>query len=328
VNGRPVGANAAPLSYLVLNRTWKNGDTVSLHLPMAVRVRQWKTNQNAVSVDRGPLTFSLAIGEKWDRYAGTEQWPEYAVYPQTPWNYGLVLDAADPSHSFDVSQKGGPVAPNPFTHEATPIELRARVKKIPNWQADNQNVITPLQPSPVRSAEPTETVTLIPMGAARLRLTSFPVIGDGPTAREWEAPSLVQFSASHEHDSLDAMALPTDPTSSNDQTTPRFTWWDHRGTTEWVDYQFPKPTQVSSSSVYWFDDTGIGQCRVPRSWRLMYKEGGEWKPVEAAGVYGVSPNVYNSVSFTPVTTTALRLEVQLQDGFSGGILRWRTKSLR
>ena len=30
--------------------------------------------------------------------------------------------------------------------------------------------------SPVASAEPTETVTLIPMGCARLRLSAFPLI--------------------------------------------------------------------------------------------------------------------------------------------------------
>jgi hypothetical protein len=33
----------------------------------------------------------------------------------------------------------------------------------------------------------------------------------------------------------------------------------------------------------------------------------------------------NRVTFTPVTTTALRLEVQLQPKFSGGILEWRMK---
>ena len=44
------------------------------------------------------------------------------------------------------------------------------------------------------------------------------------------------------------------------------------------------------------------------------------------GTYGVKPDAYNKVTFAPVTTTALRLEVQLQDGFSGGILRWRNGS--
>jgi len=328
VNGKPVAAQAQSNSYLIVNRTWKSGDTVALHLPMAVRIRKWTTNQNAVSVDRGPITYSLAIGEKWDRYAGTAQWPEYAVYPQSAWNYGLVVNEAYPSHSFDVVQKGGAVAANPFTHETAPIELRARAKKIPNWQMDSKHVITPLQPSPIRSAEATETVSLIPMGAARLRLTSFPTIGSGPDAHNWVAPILpnIAASASQEHNSLDAMSDSSEPKSSNDQTTPRFTWWDHLGTAEWAEYDFPKAKTLSSASVYWFDDTGGGQCRVPQSWRLTYKDGDTWKPVEATGPYGVAPDTYNKVTFTPVTTTALRVEVQLQNGFSGGILRWRVGS--
>jgi len=40
----------------------------------------------------------------------------------------------------------------------------------------------------VKSDEPVEEVTLIPMGAARLRVTMFPVIGAGPDAKIWQAP--------------------------------------------------------------------------------------------------------------------------------------------
>ncbi len=326
VNGKPVAAQSSPNSYLVVRRTWKNGDRVSLHLPMTVKVRQWTTNQNAVSVDRGPLTYSLLIGEKWNRYAGTAQWPQYAVYPQSAWNYGLVLDAAHPAHSFDVVQKGGPVAANPFTHETAPIELRARAKKIPNWQTDAKNVITPLQASPVRSAEATETVILIPMGAARLRLTSFPVIGDGAGAHDWVAPvkPAIAASASNEHDDIGAMSLTSDPAKSFDAGTPRFTWWDHKGTAEWAEYDLAHPKTVSSASVYWYDDTGGGECRVPKSWRLTYKDSaGNWVPVTGASAYGVAPDKYNAVKFTPVTASAFRIEAQLQDTFSGGILRWR-----
>ena len=322
VNGKPIAAQPAANSYLIVNRTWQDGDTVALHLPMSVRVRRWMTNQNAVSVDRGPLTYSLQIGEKWDRYAGTDQWPEYAVYPQTAWNYGLILEEDNPSHSFDVVQKGGLVAPNPWTHETTPITLTAKARKILNWQLDSKHVITPLQPSPVRSEEPDETVTLIPMGAARLRLTSFPTIGNS-AAHEWQAAPSMAASASHEHDSLDALSEPSEPKASNDGTTPRFTWWDHRGTPEWVQYDLPKPKLLSSVSVYWYDDTGSGQCRVPKSWRLTYKDGDTWKPVDATGAYGVASDAYNRVTFVPLSAASWRVEVQLQDGFSGGLLRWR-----
>ncbi len=57
------------------------------------------------------------------------------------------------------------------------------------------------------------------------------------------------------------------------------TWWDHRGTTEWVQYDFAAPKKISSTEIYWFDDTGEGECRVPQSWRLLYKSGDAWVPV-------------------------------------------------
>ena len=59
------------------------------------------------------------------------------------------------------------------------VELKARAKKIPNWTVDAKNAVNPLQPGPIKSGEPTETVTLIPMGAARLRIASFPLIATG-----------------------------------------------------------------------------------------------------------------------------------------------------
>ena len=46
-------------------------------------------------------------------------------------------------------------------------------------QQDLNGLIRPLQDSPVKSEEPIDTITLIPMGAARLRITAFPTIGDG-----------------------------------------------------------------------------------------------------------------------------------------------------
>jgi hypothetical protein len=94
--------------------------------------------------------------------------------------------------------------------------------------------------------------------------------------------------------------------------------------TEWVAYQFAEPRRLASASVYWFDDTGIGRCRVPASWRLLWKDGGAWRPVRLSGgsSYGTAADRFNAVTFEPVTTRELGLEVRLQGGFSGGILEW------
>lgn len=187
VNGDRVRTQAKPLSYLVVQRTWQTGDRVELTLPMRVGVRVWAKNQEAVSVNYGPLSFSLKIGERWERYGGTDAWPEREVYPTTPWNYGLMLAAKNPAKSFKVTKKTLPLAEQPFTPETAPIELRVKGRRIPAWKADAQGLVGKLQPSPVKSQEPIETVTLIPMGAARLRISAFPVIGKGDGAHEWGA---------------------------------------------------------------------------------------------------------------------------------------------
>jgi hypothetical protein len=113
------------------------------------------------------------------------------------------------------------------------------------------------------------------------------------------------------------------PRNSNDQNIPRFTWWDHKGTTEWVQYDFQQLRQVSAAAVYWFDDAGRGGCRIPKSWQLFYKDGEQWKPVATVDNYGVEKDTFNQVKFDSVHTTALRLEAQLQSGFSAGILEWK-----
>lgn len=41
--------------------------------------------------------------------------------------------------------------------------------------------------------------------------------------------------------------------------------------------------------------------------------------------YGVEVGQFNETSFKPVTTSALRIEVQLQEGWFGGIHEWRVK---
>jgi DUF1680 family protein len=187
INGKSVRLAAKPLSYVVLEREWKDGDTVTLRLPMQVSIHRWAKNQDAVSVNYGPLTFSLKIGERWERCGGTDAWPELEVFPTAPWNYGLVLDEKKQSKSFKVVKStGAPLPAQPFTPETAPVELRVKAKRIPAWKQDALGLVGKLQPSPVKSNQPTETVTLIPMGAARLRISTFPVIGEGKDAREWK----------------------------------------------------------------------------------------------------------------------------------------------
>jgi DUF1680 family protein len=328
LNGKPVAVAAAPGRYVVLERTWSAGDRVGLTLPMKVSLRTWVKNHHSVSVDRGPLTYALKIGEKYVRTGGTDRWPAYEIHPTSPWNYGLVLDHADPAASLTVVKKAWPASDQPFTHEGVPIELDAKGKRIPEWKSDYLGLVGLLQDSPVKSDEPVEPITLIPMGAARLRIASFPVIGDGPDAHRWVVPPEalpLKVSASHcfENDTVRAVADGRVPKNSNDHSIPRFTWWDHKGTKEWVQREFDAPRNVSKVEVYWFDDApGNGGCRTPASWRLLYRKGRAWHEVAKPSGYGVEIDKFNVTTFEEVETDALRIEVKLRPDFSAGILEW------
>ena len=346
VNGQNIGIDANVAGkYIRIDRIWDDDDTVTLVLPMDVQVHTWTQNHNSVSVNYGPLTFSLKIKEndvrfdsketaigdsKWQAGADPSAWPSFEIHPDSAWNYGLVLNSEAPEKSFKLIKKSWPEDNFPFTLTSVPLAMEVKAKKISNWKLDRFGLCQELQDSPVRSDEPVETITLVPMGAARLRISAFPTIGDGPNATQWQAPLIPDplpytASASHEYDSLEAMYDQMNPTSSGDHSIPRFTWWDHRGTREWVQYDFDKPKKVSQVSVYWFDDTGRGQCRVPQSWKLLTLKDGQWVQVRTDQRFGTERDQWNTVSFDELLTPALRIEVQLQPNYSGGILEWKVQ---
>jgi hypothetical protein len=120
------------------------------------------------------------------------QWPSFGLYPTTPWNYGLVLDTAYPEKSFTIKKLPWPKDDYPFTPESAPIQLIAQGRQIPEWTLDKYGLCAVLQPSPARSEQPEETITLIPMGAMRLRISAFPTIGTGSDAHQWTAPAVPQ----------------------------------------------------------------------------------------------------------------------------------------
>jgi len=148
-----------------------------------------------------------------------------------------------------------------------------------------------------------------------------PSLAQAPKAPTIANTSTATASYLNPSDTLDALSDQDTGKGPGDQSIPRFTWWDHKGSTEWVQYSFREPKKVGSVEVFWFDDTRAGGgCAVPKSARVLYRDGNEWKPVrETAGQFNDTKSV---VTFEPFETAALRLEVELQTGRSGGILEW------
>ena len=95
---------------------------------------------------------------------------------------------------------------------------------------------------------------------------------------------------------------------------------------EWIEMTFAKPSAVSQTEIYWFDDEASkGGVRVPASWKLLYKDGEEWKPVETTEAFATAKDTWNKVTFKPVTTSALRLELVMKPAMSAGVQEWKVK---
>jgi hypothetical protein len=103
-----------------------------------------------------------------------------------------------------------------------------------------------------------------------------------------------------------------------------FDWTPHMGTTDWVEYDFAKPAKVSSTAVFWIDNRGHlnPDCGTPKSWRILYRDGDQWKPVANREPFATGQDRFNKVTFVPVVTSALRLEVVEQPEWSAGIHEW------
>lgn len=188
INGQKVTTPVTSGQYACIRRTWKNDDKVELTLPMQLSLRTWQVNKNSVSVNYGPLTMSLKIREKyvksdsketaigdsqWQKDADASQWPTYEIYPDSPWNYSLILNKDNALKDFKVIKKQWPADNFPFTQENVPLEIKTVGRQIPSWKVDQYGLCHELPEADALKREK-EEITLIPMGAARLRISAFP----------------------------------------------------------------------------------------------------------------------------------------------------------
>ena len=191
INGSPAGVSFKAGSYARIERPWKKGDKVELTLPAKLSVKTWEKNKNSVTVGYGALDFSLKIDEsykmmdtkksaigdsKWQASADPAKWPSYEIYPVSMWNYGLLLNNKPLDQQFEVVRKPWPQNDFPFTPDAVPIQLKATGKIIPQWILDKNGLCDTLPQSPVTVDTKARPIELIPMGAARLRISAFPVV--------------------------------------------------------------------------------------------------------------------------------------------------------
>jgi uncharacterized protein len=299
-----VGVNGAtvPLAidkgYVRIARAWKAGDVIDINFPMPVRriVAHEKVadDANRVALQRGPIVYA-------------------AEWPDNPGGRvrNLVLpDANNLSAEFRPALLNG-VEVIKGRAMALAYDAKGGVTK-----TSQELVAIPYATWANRG--PGEMIVWLPRTDANARPTPFPTVATAATVTV-STPGQGRGKSPRPINDGEEPRTSDDPSSY-------FDWWPTLGSKlEWVEMAFAKPATVSESSVYWFDDTGRGAVRVPASWRILYKDGAEWKPVDGVTPYGVARDAFNRVTFKPVTTSALRIEVTMQPKFSVGVQEWKIK---
>ena len=167
VNGQPLPA-PQPGGFAIVDRRWNPGDVVELDFPLRPRLN--RGYNDSISIDRGPLVFSFPIGEDWVKLRDRGMTADWQVFPASPWNYALAVNEQTVQN---ISVEESRVGASPFALKESPVKLSVEARKLPSWRAID-GVADPVPQSPVSSEEPQEHISLVPYGAAKLRITAFP----------------------------------------------------------------------------------------------------------------------------------------------------------
>ncbi len=280
--------------YFGINRRWKKGDVVEVHFDMEARTvkahQAVEADRGKVAVERGPVVYCAEWPDNDFSVLSVllNKKPVFELVPQPDMLYGLnQLKAGAQILSYTPE---GKIEVKDVKLTLIPYYAWAHrgSGEMAVWFPDELSATRPVMPPSIASESKIEA-------------------------------SQMAKSISAINDRL----LPRD---EHDRSAPYYHWWPREGTTEWISYDFGAPKTISGSSVYWFDDAPWGGCRVPESWRLLYRDAdGAWVPVANPSAYGTAKGTPNYVTFTPVSTDALKIEIELPAKNSAGMFEWEVE---
>jgi uncharacterized protein len=286
-------------SYRLLSSGLKAGESAELNFAMPVRKvisnPQVKDTFGMYAITRGPLVYCL---EKTDNSFDFGR-------------SGFPLDA-----QFEVETNksifGGIPVITGLAKEYSPLNWKSNLFSAVNLPASKKFVAIPYflwDNRPSRSIQNEMMVWLNPNPAPA------PIQGV-------ETKAQVKVSFRNSNSQPNGVNDGYVPATSNPNSPQQLHFWPHSGGEEWVEYSFDKPVRVSSSRVYWFDDTGRGGVKIPKSWRMQVWTDGDWKDL-AVKSYSLDLDKWNVVTFSPTQSTRFRLVLQQQDKWSSGIHEWQ-----
>ncbi|GAB6395161.1 MAG: Beta-L-arabinofuranosidase/glycoside hydrolase family 127 protein [Bacteroidales bacterium] len=285
--------------YITIDREWQAGDKVEVSFPMPPRYikarPEVKADRGRLAIQRGPIVYCLEGIDQPDRhvfnkYISGNETLEYAFEP-TKLNGIVELSGA----AQEVANSPSGITEREVSFKAIPYSVwnNRGKSEMTVWAAATAEAARPVPAPTIASRAQTFIIESVPSGNSFIERAS----GAQGANDQWE------------------------PTGSDDTSTPYLYFWLKRGGRETVEYRFEQPETVQNMQVYWLEfDHYDGDYRLPASWKLQYKDGNTWKDVETKDAYGCRKDAYNSVTFAPVRTTALRLIILLQEGYSGGII--------
>jgi len=293
VNGKEV-TSSIEKGYFSIQRAWKKGDNVEVHFDMEARTVKANAAVEAdlgkIAVERGPIVYCAEWPDNDFNIFSIimNKKPEFKIETKPDLLYGINTIQTDAqSMSYDTQGKL--------------IIKEVKLNMIPYYAWAHRGS--------------GNMAVWLPVDLSATRPTMSPTIA-----------SESKVNASHNVKSISAINDGLLPKDENDRTLPYYHWWPKEGTTEWISYDFSNEKTVSRSTVYWFDDSPWGGCRVPQSWIIYYKDhAGEWKPVENSSPYGVEKGIGNEVVFKSVITKALKIEVKLPEKNASGIYEWEVE---
>ncbi|MBB3207098.1 DUF1680 family protein [Rhodopirellula rubra] len=299
LNGQPLASPTVNHGYAVVSRKWNAGDVITLNLPMPVTALTANPRVQAaagqVAFQKGPIVFCF---EDIDNSSQLD-----AAFV-TNFNDVQVVDRPD---LFDGVQTI--VVPAHRRKPRNPDDKLYQPQKSSNT-IDHVNLTAiPFFAHSNRAA--TARKVWLPTS---LLMATEPTVPTIASRGNWTA----SFNGDG---TVQAIFDQAETNGSDDETIPRFTWWDHRGTLEWIQCDFAEPAEISEVSVYWWDERRIHRhCRVPTQWRVLQSSGDEWIPIPEQSSGPTEIDQFNTIRFPTTTIDHLRIEVELQTDWSGGVL--------